>query len=134
MQLLIVSYYKAFRFERAFFISNGLGMAFMLALTALSYRVFGTVLSVAICTTVVLTIWTLVSEYYLIRKMNFAYEYKNLPVMLLMMLAFIFAGSFQSVFKFGLIYGLALVIYTVLNFRNIKNSVLLLFGASRKKV
>lgn len=119
MQLLVVAYYKAFRFEKAFFAANGIGVIAMLGFTALSYQIFKSVIAVAICTTVVLTLWTFFTERFLIKKMGCGFSLKSMVIQISMMLIFIFAGSFQNIFWFAGIYGSALIVYFSFHFKKI---------------
>ena len=123
MQLLLTSYYKAFRFEKSLFAANGIGVVTMLASTALSYQIFHSVISVAICTTIVLTLWTSLTELYLIKKMASQYSLKNTCIQVLMMLTFVVAGNLQNVLWFGMIYGSVLFVYFFIHFKRIKESI-----------
>lgn len=115
MQLLITPYYKAFRRERAFFITNGIGVAAMLLFTGLAYLIFHSLLSVAAASTIVLTVWTIFTELYLLKNTACPFDNKKLIVQLVMMAGFVIAASFQNVLFFTVIYGAMLVFYFVFN-------------------
>lgn len=117
MQLLITPYYKALRREKAFFVTNGIGVAAMLLFTALSYLVFHSLLSVAAASSVVLTAWTVLTERYLLKNTACSFDNKKLIVQLVMMAGFVLAASFQNVLYFSAVYGVLLIVYFVLNRR-----------------
>lgn len=117
MQLLITPYYKALRHEKAFFIANGIGLASMFLLTVLSYLVFNSVISVAVCSAIVLTLWTFFTERYLIKKTGCQSDRKTPFAELIMMAGFVLAGSFQSAWYFTAVYGILIIAYFILNRR-----------------
>jgi hypothetical protein len=111
MQLLLTPYYKAMRMEKAFLYVNVLGFAAMLSAAAIAYYSFRSVFAVAVASTVVIAGWTFLSEHYMTRSMQIPPDYKNNAVELAMALLFVFAGSFQSIAKFALIYGGVLIAF-----------------------
>lgn len=115
MQLLITPYYKAFRMEKQFLIANLLGVALMFGMTLATYKIFGSITAVAICTTLVLTLWTFATEIYLSKKKNIGIGLKNILIQSLMMLIFIISGYFKDPIIFVVIYLPAIFIYFLYN-------------------
>lgn len=122
MQLLLISYYKALRLERAFLFVNGAGILLMILSNLAVYGIFHSVLAVAVCTTVVLTIWCTMVERYLIKKMGSKMDLQIFIMQMLMMALFVIAGGFHNLYLFALLYGGGLAIYFVLNHSNIANT------------
>lgn len=115
MQLLITPYYKAYRLEKEFLISNLVGIGFMAGFTLLSYSVFNSVTAVAICTTVILTIWSCVTEYYLNKKINCVIDKSNIIIELIIMIMFVVAGYFKNPLIFIAIYLPTVLLFFVVN-------------------
>ncbi|MEG0979904.1 MAG: hypothetical protein RSE39_07730, partial [Oscillospiraceae bacterium] len=120
MQLLITPYYKAFRMEKQFLIANILGVASMFVITFAMYKFFDSITAVAICTTVVLTLWTFATEFYLSKKKNIEVKIQNTVIQAVMMLIFIISGYFKDPLLFVVIYLPAIVIYFIYNRQKIK--------------
>lgn len=110
-QLLISPYYKTLRMEKSFLIVNLSGAAVMMAGTFYIYIIFHSVVAVATVTTLILTVWCLVTESYLTKKMEYKIPARKIFVDFVMMGAFIVACSFQNALFFLLIYGTCLFIY-----------------------
>lgn len=121
MQLLITPYYKAMRMERAFLLTNAIGVATMLTGTAIAYGVFRSVIAVAICSTIVLALWTLFTDLYLCRKLNYNFSIKSLLTEVMMTAAFVIAGCFGNIYLFVSIYGCVLILYIVVSRLQIKD-------------
>lgn len=111
MQLLITSYYKALRLEKTFLIVNIVGAAAMLLGTSVAYFSFHSVLSVAVATTIILTVWCAIVENYLRKQMKSQFDIKGFMIQIVMMCMFITAASFNNFFVFILLYGIALALY-----------------------
>ena len=120
MQLLITPYYKLMRMEKSFLLANGIGMAIMLVVTAITYWLFQSVVAVAWCTTIVLFLWTVFTELYLVRQLKYSYNLKRPLIEFSMMLAFIIAGCFKSIIWFTGIYVCVLIIYLFISRKQIK--------------
>lgn len=120
MQLLITSYYKALRLEKQFLITNIIGMLAMISFTSISYYVFKSVTSVAICTTIVIVVWIYFTEKYLNKKMKNKMELKNIFIQNSMLILFIFAAHFNNLYIFSIVYISSLVIYFVINRNQMK--------------
>lgn len=108
VHLLIIPYFKALRFERAFLVYNILGVAAMLASTFAAQTIFNSMEAVAVATTTVLTVWFYLAESYLLKKMNIKRDVKLLLTDMLFMGLFILGASFGKVWLFVAIYGLPL--------------------------
>lgn len=104
MQLLITSYYKVFRMEKAFLVANIIGVISMIGLTIITYSLFESIIEIAICTTLVLTIWTFATELYLVKKVDIPISYKDFKGSLIIMISFLFAASFKNPVTFIMIY------------------------------
>lgn len=113
MQLLLTPYYKAMRFEKPFFAANILGLAAMIGATAVSYLIFRSVISVAICSTLVLIVWTVITEKYLTKRIGYASDKVGLLTQFIVMAGFVIAGSFENLYIFALIYGFVLTAYLI---------------------
>ncbi len=111
MQLLVTPYYKAARLERPFFAVNIVGVIAMIGATAAVYSIFMSVVSVAICSAIVLTIWTVMTERYMIKKIGSAFDKTSLFIQSIMMAGFVIAGSFGNLYIFAAIYGFILAVY-----------------------
>lgn len=106
-QLLLTSYFKAYRMEKAYFALNLAGVAVMLAITTGTYFIFHSVIAVAISTTITMTIWSLGAELYLYYKVGGRLPWKDKLIEFIMMILFIAGGSASSVKNFIFIYGSA---------------------------
>ena len=106
-QLLLTSYFKAYRMEKAYLILNIVGVLAMMGITAGSYFIFHSIISVAISTTVTMTIWCLCAELYLYHNVGGNFSWKDKLIEFIMMLMFVVSSSFGSLVLFILIYGLS---------------------------
>lgn len=106
-QLLLTSYFKAYRMEKVYFVLNILGVTAMLAITAGAYYLFSSVMAVAISTTVIMTIWCLIVEMYLYAKVGGSLPWKDKMTEIVMMILFVIGGSTANVIFFVVIYGVA---------------------------
>ena len=106
-QQLLTSYFKAYRMEKAYLILNIVGVLAMMGITAGSYFIFHSIISVAISTTVTMTIWCLCAELYLYHNVGGNFSWKDKLIEFIMMLMFVVSSSFGSLVLFILIYGLS---------------------------
>lgn len=124
MQLLITPYYKAFRMENSFLIINLIGLILMFAFTTISFVIFKSVIVVAICTTVILTLWTYGTEKYLKKKIGIESDFHIDIVQVIMMISFVISASFKRIDLFLIMYTFAMSMYFIINktrFKNILN-------------
>jgi len=115
MQLLLTPYYKAMRLELPYLVVNIIGVLFMLSTTAAVHAIFHTVTAVAIASTTVLLLWTILSERYLINKTGVKIDLRITITELIMIIVFILSGNFVNIVWFIIIYGSALMLYFGLN-------------------
>lgn len=123
VNLLIIPYFKALRFERPFLVSNILGVVAMLVSTSTAQTIFNSVMAVAVATTAVLTVWFYFVESYLLKKMNIKRDVKLLLTDMLFMGLFILGASFGKVWLFVAIYGLSLIIFFLVTYKQLFTTV-----------
>lgn len=109
-QLLLTSYFKAYRMEKAYLMFNIVGVAAMLVTTAGAYYLFSSVFAVAVSTTVVMTVWCFCAELYLYAKVGGHIAWRDKIIEIVMMIFFIIGGSLKSIGLFALVYGAAFVV------------------------
>jgi len=119
IQLLLTSYYKAFRLERSFLIANGAGTIAMLLCTSGAYFIFHSVVAVAACTTIVVTVWCSIAEKYLLKRMEGQKETKEQIAQLALMVMFVLGGSLQNLWIFAAVYGGSLLVYYLMNHKKL---------------
>jgi O-antigen/teichoic acid export membrane protein len=124
MQLLVITYYKAYRLEKNLLISNILGFFSMLITTIFVYKITQSVFFVALNTLIVMTIYYKLSEIYLLKKINVkATRFSDLVIMIL----FLIYASINNSMTFLILYGISLVLYLIINRKKLKETIDLLF-------
>lgn len=110
MQLLLFSYYKAYRLEKDLLLMNAFALLSMIIGTFGTYLITKSVLGVACMTTVIMTIFLKISEKHLYKKMGILYRsvyYFDIS----MMLIFILLSMFTNLVTFSILYSLSLLIF-----------------------
>nr|MDD6336348.1 hypothetical protein [bacterium] len=130
LQLLLLSYYKALRLERPYFIANIIGVVAIIGATWTVYYFTESIFAVAAVSTTVYNIWCLLLERYLLRNLGQLKGFlKNSLTDVLMMICFIVLASSGRSLVFAVGYAAACMLYIMCHFRTIKG----MLGARAKK-
>lgn len=123
VNLLLIPYYKTFRLERSFLVYNISGAAAMIALTLATQLMFDSIIAIATVTTIVLTIWYILAESHLIKKMRVSGNWQDLLQNAGLMVAFVLSASFNNMWLFFAVYGLTLIIFILSTHKKLLSTV-----------
>lgn len=120
-QLLLLPYFKALRLERSYFIGNIIGVIVMLGVTWCAYFMTQKVFAVALSASLVYTLWGLVLETYLTKKLAGQMHYWRGQILnIIMMVAFVLCASSDSLIKFVVGYGISYCLYLLMQNNELK--------------
>lgn len=121
LQLLLLSYFKALRLERTYFVGNVIGVVVMLGATWCAYAVTKQVYAVALAASLVYTLWSMVLETRLVRKLGRQTHYWRGQIMnFCMMTAFVACASVDSLIGFVGCYAVAYGLYLLIRSKELK--------------
>ena len=121
LQLLLLPYFKALRLERNYFIANIIGVVVMIAVTWLSYSLTQQILAVALTSTLIYALWSVILEVYLTKKLgNQTHHCFDQSVNIIMMCAFVLCASSGGLVRFGISYGIVYCVYLALRWKDVK--------------
>ena len=121
LQLLLLPYFKALRLERNYFIANIIGVVVMIAVTWLSYSLTQEILAVALTSTLIYALWSVILEVYLTKKLgNQTHHCFDQSVNIIMMCAFVLCASSGGLVRFGISYGIVYCVYLALRWKDVK--------------